>query len=105
MRKSHQSSLRLLRNATGQSQEKFAAAIGTTKAIIENIEMGRSPITEHLINSIVGLTGVDPKSLGEESPRDFDGGSYSAESWERWRAFMYPPTEADELVGLAKIYL
>ena len=34
-----------IRRATGLSQQKFGAALGVSKATIENIELGRAPIS------------------------------------------------------------
>ena len=43
--------------ATGLSQQKFGTALGVSKATIENIELGRAPVSEALAEAIGALTG------------------------------------------------
>jgi transcriptional regulator with XRE-family HTH domain len=105
MRKKHTSSLRILRDATGLSQQEFANAIGSTKAIIENIEMGRSLLSAELQEKIVAFTGVWPRSLMEDIPRTLGGEIYTSKSWEDWRTFDFDEKHVEELIQLSCDYI
>ncbi len=68
-----------LRKIIGYSQARLATKTGTTKATVENIELGRAPLNEQLAVAIAALTGVLPSSLGRGcEPQAFDGsGNYT----------------------------
>src|SRR6266581_3889656 len=76
----------VVRKATGLSQAKFAAAIGVSKATVENIELGRAPVTPKLEETLGVFAGVVPGTLVSDSckprPLDFNRKPYSRQSWE-----------------------
>ena len=75
-----------VRKATGLSQAKFAAAIGVSKATVENIELGRAPLSNELAETIGAFTGAVPWTISsDEGPRDFNNKPYSEQSWQAWR--------------------
>jgi transcriptional regulator with XRE-family HTH domain len=84
----------IVRDAIGYSQERFAKVVGTTKATVENIELGRAPLRDNLAEAIGAFTGAVPWTLSSAAgPKDFSGKPYTARSWEKWQKYEFP--EAD----------
>jgi hypothetical protein len=83
------------------SQNAFAAAAGTTKAIIENVEMGRSAPPQSLVNSVTAFAGVIPESLLGPKPKDFGGKFYSKSSWLSWNNIEYSEEQGSQLTDFA----
>lgn len=93
----------VVRKATGLSQQKFGTALGVSKATIENIELGRAPISETLAEAIGALTGAVPWTISsDEGPRDLNGKHYSAESWRHWREYEFDDEKIENLVEMAR---
>jgi transcriptional regulator with XRE-family HTH domain len=90
VRTQHTSSLRVTRDATGLSQIKFAEQVGAPRAVIENVEMGRSKLTRELAQRISAFTGVDGESLRTKQPMDLSGQPYTKESWLDWQKAKVP---------------
>jgi transcriptional regulator with XRE-family HTH domain len=100
------SGVAVVRRATGLSQQKFGATLGVAKATIENIELGRAPVSAELAEAIGTLTGAVPWTLSsDEPPRDFHGKSYSAASWKSWQDYTFDKPDIHKLAELASDYL
>ncbi|HEY2625260.1 MAG TPA: helix-turn-helix transcriptional regulator [Candidatus Udaeobacter sp.] len=103
MRKASAAGFRAVRKATGLSQVKFAAAIGVSKATVENIELGRAPISDDLAETIGAFTGAAPWTISSnEGPRDYNGGRYSTQSWKHWQDYQYNDEQITELTEAAR---
>ena len=84
------------------TQEQFARRIGTTKAIIENVEMGRTNLSEELAARISAIIGVVPSSLyGTQEPQSFTGEPLSARTREQWMTFGYSDEDALDMIKLS----
>ncbi len=105
MRKLHSSGLSKVRDAANLNQQKLADLLGTTKAVVENTEMGRTKLTPAIVEKIVALTGVDPATLETNNPLDFQGQPYSADSWARWAKLEFSPRLHRLLLQKATGYL
>ena len=100
MRKKHSSNLRKVRDTVKMSQEELADKIGTSKAIIENIEMGRTKLSEDLAARISALFGVVPQSLYEKSPpKGFNGKPFTKAAADEWQNITYSPEAVDQLTA------
>jgi transcriptional regulator with XRE-family HTH domain len=96
----------VVRKATGLSQQKFGTALGVSKATIENIELGRAPVSPELADAIGAFTGAVPWTiLSDAGPRDFNGKPYSAESWKHWREYQFDDEQIEKLAKLARDHL
>jgi transcriptional regulator with XRE-family HTH domain len=96
----------VVRKATGLSQQKFGTALGVTKATIENIELGRAPVSPELADAIGAFTGAVPWTISSDAgPRDFNGKPYSAESWKHWREYQFDDEQIEELAEMARDHL
>ena len=103
MRKASAAGFRAVRKATGLSQGKFAAAIGVSKATVENIELGRAPISDDLAATIGAFTGAAPWTISSgEGPRDYNGGRYSTQSWKHWQEYQFNDEQITELTEAAR---
>lgn len=92
-----------VRKATGLSQQKFGTALGVSKATIENIELGRAPVSEALAEAIGALTGAVPWTIStDEGPRDFNNERYSAESWKHWQEYEFDDEQINHLAEMAR---
>src|SRR5437660_1483333 len=78
--------VKLVREATGLSQKKFAALVGHSKDTIQAIEIGRHKPSLALAEKIFVQTGAVPDTLREMQsvPRDIEGEGYTRDSFERW---------------------
>jgi transcriptional regulator with XRE-family HTH domain len=94
----HQSPLRVVRDACGMTQEKFAARIGITRARVENIEMGRSSLDADLVTRIAAFAGVVPASLMDGEPLGIDLRPYNANHFNGWKSGQWRDEDANELV-------
>ena len=97
------SGVAIVRKATGLSQQKFGTALGVSKATIENIELGRAPVTEALAEAMGALTGAVPWTISsDEGPRDFNNKCYSAESWKHWQEYEFDDEKINHLAEMAR---
>lgn len=93
----------IVRKATGLSQQKFGTALGVSKATIENIELGRAPVSEALAEAIGALTGAVPWTISSDGgPRDFNNKCYSAESWKHWQEYEFDNEKINRLAEMAR---
>jgi DNA-binding XRE family transcriptional regulator len=96
------STLRKIREATGLKPGPFATVVGTTADNIRNIERGLCKPSPQLRKRIAALTGAEPGSIANDSPRDFEGRPYSPESFREWQECGgYTDEKIEELIGLA----
>ena len=96
----------VVRKATGLPQQKFGTALGVSKATIENIELGRAPVSRELADAIGAFTGAVPWTISSDAgPRDFNGQPYSAESWKHWREYQFDDEQIEELAKMARDHL
>ena len=103
MKKASAVGFAFVRKATGLSQQKFAAAIGVSKATVENIELGRAPISDDLAAAVGAYVGAVPWTISsKEGPRDFAGGKYSAQSWKHWQEYQFDDAQIKELMEMAR---
>ena len=106
MRKLHTSNLRVVRDATGLTQQRFAARIGTLKASVENYEMGRAKLPDHLAARIGALTGVIPETLQEgKKLLNYNGTPFTAQTFQRWTTIGYGEYEVRPLMLVVQHYL
>ena len=102
----HTSNLRTVRDATGMSQGRFAARVGTNKGNIENYEMGRAKLPERLAARIGAFVGVIPRTLqGGEKLISWDGEPFSVEKYEQWQSLGYLPRQIPILIHSAQKHL
>lgn len=97
----HTSTLRIIRDALGMTQEKFAGRLGVPRSTIENIEMRRAPLDEKLIFRLAAFAGVVPESLRAGSPLGPDGRPYDSESFAMWRKMEWTDETANVLIDHA----
>jgi transcriptional regulator with XRE-family HTH domain len=96
----------VVRKATGLSQQKFGTALGVSKATIENIELGRAPVSPELADAIGAFTGAVPWTISsKDGPRDFNGRPYSAESWKQWQEYQFNDEQIQKLAKIAHDHL
>ena len=97
------SGVAVVRKAIGLSQQKFGAALGVSKATIENIELGRAPVSEALAAAIGALTGAVPWTISSaEGPRDLNNKPYAAESWKHWQEYEFDDKKINHLAEMAQ---
>jgi len=86
--------IKLVREATGLSQSRFAALVGHSKDTIQAIEIGRHNPSRLLAEKIFIQTGAVPETLLHlrGSPLDIEGEPYTRDSFTRWTATIKPTT-------------
>ena len=90
--------IKLVREATGLSQKKFAALIGHSKDTIQAIEIGRHNPSQLLAEKIFVQTGALPKTLLKlgGSPLDIEGEPYTRDSFARWTLTIKGPLQREK---------
>jgi len=78
--------IKLVREATGLSQKRFAALVGHSKDTIQAIEIGRHNPSQLLAEKIFVQTGAVPETLLKlrDTPLDIEGEPYTRDSFARW---------------------
>jgi DNA-binding XRE family transcriptional regulator len=86
--------IKLVREATGLSQSRFAAMVGHSKDTIQAIEIGRHNPSRLLVEKIFVQTGAVPETLLKlrGSPLDIEGEPYTRDSFARWTSTINKPT-------------
>jgi DNA-binding XRE family transcriptional regulator len=86
--------IKLVREATGLSQRRFAALVGHSKDTIQAIEIGRHNPSRVLAEKIFVQTGAVPETLLNlrGSPLDIEGEAYTRDSFARWTSTINKPT-------------
>jgi DNA-binding XRE family transcriptional regulator len=85
--------IKLVREATGFSQEQFARLVGHSKDTIQAIEIGRHKPSRLLAEKIFIQTGAIPETLlnGRGRPLDIEGEPYTSDSFARWTSIINRP--------------
>jgi DNA-binding XRE family transcriptional regulator len=85
--------IKLVREATGLSQKRFAALVGHSKDTIQAIEIGRHNPSRLLTEKIFVQTGAVPETLLKlrGSPLDIEGEPYTCDSFARWTSTINKP--------------
>jgi len=103
MEKRKETGFAAVRHATKLSQQKFGAAVGVSKATVENIELGRASISTELAEAVGAFTGAVPWTISSDGgPRDLNNRPYSAESWKHWQEYEFDDGKINQLLEMAR---
>jgi DNA-binding XRE family transcriptional regulator len=85
--------IKLVREATGLSQKRFAALVGHSKDTIQAIEIGRHNPSRLLAEKVFVQTGAVPETLLKlrGTPLDIEGEPYTRDSFARWTSTINKP--------------